>query len=489
MRQLKQYGIALLQLTPLVLLLHGYSPLPYPETVFYNMPSPVLQNKNLWPLPNTLSTKIYVPLYLNSRALVKNFLPIFIQTGFNPKASSQELFESHNRHYTGYTRQIYELSLYLKLQSGLSKFLAQQPVPTPYTTQGLANKFRDTLDTQFILGIDNNPLYFKTQLQPMLDTLLHPLPKSATRAVLLTAEFAEAVVFPTHPVIIPELPYPSLSPQARATHLKDMAEHINWRLLIAGTKQQIETALTFDKREPGCLIAMARAFKNAIRSIDEPLSLQKVITTHQLCVENVSGELNEQHKKHPEQPFRKGSRPVGYSMNTDTEVNITPEGKKELCLYENVDQDYTFRYNYLQTTLYGDNLKNRIEEILAAYNQQMDSTQDPQQKLYHIVSTLSLLERIHPFWDANGRTFCTVLLNRELLRHGFPTTVLENPNYCDGYSTPDFMQEILKGFDHYQYVKENGHFPGESKKPLDPENQNLMAQLKQIFLETADALQ
>lgn len=487
MRRLRHYGMYLAHLVPLLFLLYSYSPLPHPDTVFYNMPSPLLQNKNILPLPSTLSTKIYVPVYLKSYALLKHFLPILTQRGPNPNYSSQTLFESHYESYTGYTRQIYELSLYLTLQKDLTRFLTQYPAPTPYTPEGLAAKLRTQLDTELILGIDNNPLYFKTQLQPMLQTLLQPMPDSATRTALLTPEFAIAVVFPSDTIAIPPLPYPNLPAHQRTTHLKDMAESINWRLLIAGNKQKIETPLIFDNREPGCLVAMAQAFKYAIRTLDEPLSLQKVITVHQLCVEKINNSLNDYQKKHSTQPFRQNPNPAGFSMISPKETNMTPAGKRELCLYENIDKDYTLRDNYLQTCLYDEPLKDRMETILAQYNHNMAQAHNPQQKLQYIVSTLSLLERIHPFWDANCRTFCTVLLNSELLRHGFPVTVLEDPNYCDGYSTPEFMQEVVNGFTNYHYVKEHGHFMGEPIRKIDPANQKLIAQLKAIFLEAADA--
>ncbi|MFZ2315229.1 MAG: Fic family protein [Gammaproteobacteria bacterium] len=91
----------------------------------------------------------------------------------------------------------------------------------------------------------------------------------------------------------------------------------------------------------------------------------------------------------------------------------------------------------------------KIEELVAKtlehYNQAITSTQSDEEKLVLIGKTIESLERIHPFYDANGRVFVNLLLNYLLVEEGFPLATLFEPNVFDafGYHADVLARGIL----------------------------------------------
>ena len=70
-------------------------------------------------------------------------------------------------------------------------------------------------------------------------------------------------------------------------------------------------------------------------------------------------------------------------------------------------------------------------------------------RLENIVTMIQKLERLHPFSDGNCRTFCMLLLNRELIRNKLPPCLLTNPNDFDGLSQSEMINEVLAGQNRY----------------------------------------
>ncbi|MBF0206774.1 MAG: Fic family protein [Oligoflexia bacterium] len=86
-----------------------------------------------------------------------------------------------------------------------------------------------------------------------------------------------------------------------------------------------------------------------------------------------------------------------------------------------------------------------LAEIIESYNKEIRIEylgQDAQLRV--IVDHVQRLEQLHPFNDANLRTFAVILLDRLLMQHGFPPVTLENPNVFDLHSVDELI-EVVKG--------------------------------------------
>src|SRR5262249_3978546 len=70
---------------------------------------------------------------------------------------------------------------------------------------------------------------------------------------------------------------------------------------------------------------------------------------------------------------------------------------------------------------------------------------DKELKLKAIASYIQKLEVLHPFEDANCRTFVILLLNKLLIENGFSSVILINPNQFDGFSNSQLVTAIKNG--------------------------------------------
>src|SRR3990167_2726040 len=85
-----------------------------------------------------------------------------------------------------------------------------------------------------------------------------------------------------------------------------------------------------------------------------------------------------------------------------------------------------------------------ISEYLSA----MTSTNESALKLQLIIELVHNLAQLHPFSDANCRTFCMSLLNHLLLRNGFPFVILDDPNRFDLLSRKELLREVITGMEN-----------------------------------------
>src|SRR4029077_16513214 len=76
------------------------------------------------------------------------------------------------------------------------------------------------------------------------------------------------------------------------------------------------------------------------------------------------------------------------------------------------------------------------------YNKAIVACKTFDEKLRVIVKYIYQFEHLHPFSDANLRTFGILLLNRLLLQNGFPPVAFYDPNCIDGYSMEQLLTEI-----------------------------------------------
>lgn len=89
-----------------------------------------------------------------------------------------------------------------------------------------------------------------------------------------------------------------------------------------------------------------------------------------------------------------------------------------------------------------------VAYYISEYFTAMTSAHDSMSKLKLIIELVHNLAQLHPFSDANCRTFCMSVLNYLLLRNGFPFVILDDPNRFDMLSREELLHEVLNGMEH-----------------------------------------
>ena len=392
--------------------------------------------------------------------------------------SSLTIFESHDK--ASQNQEDEKRKILVLLRKALSAFYTdnKENLETFQSIDEIANAIKPKISRG---GLDkllnSNPVYaLKTLQQQILTNEIGfetPEPFATITSWVKDGLLAELTLpkETVEPTIVPDQYFNKIHYKEIISGLTDTTYKIGWRLFVDGTKQLGETAASYDAREPGCLLAMAQSFKYAMTHVDTPLTFEEIIHLHQLCLQGVK-ELNEDELS--AEPYRQSEDIVGFGItDRGREKTKTINGYRELCLHPEIDKDYTVRCDRVQAILYGKPLESRINEILKEYEEKMLTLNTKEEKLHHIVSMVALLERIHPFWDANCRTLCIMVLNKELVRHGFPLTILEDPNRFDSFSNNELMQEVIKGFKTYDYVKKHGHLKGEKPQEKTGKKEDL----------------
>jgi hypothetical protein len=101
-----------------------------------------------------------------------------------------------------------------------------------------------------------------------------------------------------------------------------------------------------------------------------------------------------------------------------------------------------------------DSIEFAITSMIDQYQRDIDAVYVHEDKLRVIVDFIQELERIHPFYDGNGRTFY-ILLQRLLIQNEFLPTIMKNPNHIDGCSAEEVMLEIREGILFTQQLIDN----------------------------------
>jgi|GEM_PF-1437139 len=90
-------------------------------------------------------------------------------------------------------------------------------------------------------------------------------------------------------------------------------------------------------------------------------------------------------------------------------------------------------------------LTQALEKLVENFNTAIKAAVEAHDKLKLIVAFIQGCEHLHPFADANCRTFCMLLINHLLMKHGFPPAILADPNRFDAYSPAELVEEVIQG--------------------------------------------
>ncbi|MCW8399262.1 Fic family protein [Legionella sp. PATHC038] len=230
---------------------------------------------------------------------------------------------------------------------------------------------------------------------------------------------------------------------------QDFPELELWRLFMDGYQQKKGWA-NYEAQERGCINQLYQAWLYTKETITEPLTPEYFKKLHSICAKGIIGDKTEG-------IYRKYRPSYGLSLRTLTFLgyieNLTQF--KDLCTLEkqaplSFDGVSSIKTEDLDTVI-----QRMIEEYETTASTQ---TENPQALLHAIIMFCKKLELIHPFSDCNGRLFCNLLLNRELVRHGFSPTLLDNPNMIEGFTIKESMSELIRGMDSFQRLKTDGLF-------------------------------
>lgn len=252
-----------------------------------------------------------------------------------------------------------------------------------------------------------------------------------------------------------------------------------WVLLVFNPQQGKSRFNTLTE-EPGALHGLTEGLAHVIRTWKTPLSLDYLITLHDICVTGAYTltkytEASSAQPKILKTEFRKGLR-VGYANSFGLSNNFSEAGIMDLLkriqaghLYFNIQQSgspeclriarnadltrlakhyfdefkITF-YNIVTTPNVGI-IKARISEVIIGFHKQMPLCYTPEKKLLAIALLLHELVLVHGFDDANGRTLGVLLLIKLLIQYDLDLGVLVDPNIIDAYAFYEIAKKIQQG--------------------------------------------
>lgn len=79
---------------------------------------------------------------------------------------------------------------------------------------------------------------------------------------------------------------------------------------------------------------------------------------------------------------------------------------------------------------------------------------DNNEVIAEIAQCCQKLNQYHAFYDGNIRTIASLAMNKLLLEHGMSPSVLYNPNVFDGYDTDSLVEEIKKGQNRFEMIRD-----------------------------------
>lgn len=136
---------------------------------------------------------------------------------------------------------------------------------------------------------------------------------------------------------------------------------------------------------------------------------------------------------------------------------LSPEQKAKLIqkTYETLATDQNNDPGYCYVAPEHDVVNEALALIVESYNKSITTCTTNQARLETIAKHTQHFERLHPFDDANGRTFVNCLLNWMLLREGFPPATFKDPNVFDLFSVAEITEKIKTAINDSQQLIKN----------------------------------
>jgi hypothetical protein len=241
----------------------------------------------------------------------------------------------------------------------------------------------------------------------------------------------------------------------------------------------------FETREPGYLQAMIRAFLPSLKPGNEtPVSISFIKKLHLEATSNVAiKDLERKGDTTRKGNFRTALASYGFGGNCSAKgifeilkktqkerdyfliyaENSAGEKRAEPVRYQS-DEELYQRAQQIYQEIQEGTLKYRlitldkvtepgvfetlIQNYIDNYNQAIKNAKSIRDKIKAIVILVQDLEQLHPFYDANCRTICMLLLNHLLLQNQLPPAMLEDPNHFDGFAVDELVEKVIKGMEN-----------------------------------------
>jgi fido (protein-threonine AMPylation protein) len=244
---------------------------------------------------------------------------------------------------------------------------------------------------------------------------------------------------------------------------QDFPETEMWRLFMDGD-QQGEGWEGYEVREPGCINQLYLAWLEVQNTQQTKLTPDYFKRLHAICAKGIV-----------EESFAGAYREYGtvfrMSLNTTTFLGYL-EHIPNLQQYSSICKIRHYIGFQAGSRINTSDLTKVLQEIIEDYEASIASHPDePKQLLKDIILFSKKLVHVHPFKDCNGRLFCNLILNKELIRHGFTPSLLDNPNRLDGYSIDEAVSELIRGMNNFQQVKKVLHLHNKRTAEFLKENQ------------------
>jgi hypothetical protein len=101
-------------------------------------------------------------------------------------------------------------------------------------------------------------------------------------------------------------------------------------------------------------------------------------------------------------------------------------------------------------------VKDYVPYIIGLYNEGLKEAVTNYAKVELIVTFVQTMENIHIFTDGNCRVMY-LLLNMELIKHGFKPVILADPNELDHHGSEQLVQDIIDGQKAFERFHETGY--------------------------------
>lgn len=226
-----------------------------------------------------------------------------------------------------------------------------------------------------------------------------------------------------------------------------------WRLFMDG-KQQDKGWAEYEAREPGCINQLYLAWKMVQNTQETKLTPAYFKELHAICSKGIISEASSVGA------YREYKAAFRMSSDTTTFLGYL-ENLSTLQKYSSINKLPHLIGFSVASQVETSQLDQVLDEIIEEYEASIVvHAGQLKELLKDILLLVKKLVHVHPFADCNGRLFCNLILNKELIRHGFTPTILDNPNRLDGYSTEEAVAEVVRGMDDYLQVKIEGHLKG-----------------------------
>lgn len=228
--------------------------------------------------------------------------------------------------------------------------------------------------------------------------------------------------------------------------LESLPEQERWRLYIDGNKQRnpLERGWqAYEEREKNCILSMHNSFKYALSEYTKPLTVDAIITIHNIALGGVEGNVV--------QGLRDRGTSTGFDyLSLDRVMQVPPyiESKK-------YDSNLWIQFDYIKRSFRytsPENLIKFMEDILLEYEKKLSEAGDSVEKKLDAIADLGYdMLKKHPFCDGNSRTFITIILNKELMRNGFSPCIFDDPLIFEGYVGRDELKlEVINGIKNFK---------------------------------------